>query len=794
MLETLRLDVRCGARVFRRAPTLAAAVVLTLSLGVGVSSVLLTLFNGLFLRPNVGHDPDSFATAFVSVEGGAARTVRGEPTSATRAEFDAIRAHTTTLAAVTASAWATFEVSGRTAARLRGKWVSCNHLSAHVPGVVAGRTLQASDCVTTDATVAVLSATTWANEFAADPEVVGRSVTVNGHPVAIVGVVPDTPVRDAVAPQMFVPYTSKGLLEPADDPFHRAPGQQAWLSISGRLAPGATRAGASAEMQRIVDAVNRPLGRISSVVVTDGAPVHDPAAARHLPAVVGLGAMAIGLVLLLAAANVAMLLLARVVAREGELAMRYRLGATPARLVQQLLVEGAVVAVPAVAVGSALALVLPDWVAQRASGFPLAVSLVPDTRVLSAVAALTVAAGLSSSVLPALHARRLAASSGGMTVTPRSHAWLLVPQIAVTMTLLVTVALLTGAQRRHLQPQVPYDVHAMVVATVRQSSAASPWQERDRQTQMLREAQAVAGVRHVALSSPAPFAGDASALVTSAEGAAPVVTSVRSVSASYFALAGVELRRGRWWDDARADSAGSLEVVVSEALHARLRLRRDLPQRVELEGGREAFIVGIAADTSSILADRRDGPLLYVPVSAVRVPEVAVLTRGDAASHAAVYAAVQRAAAGQSVTVESLATTLARAGLSYALAAELMSAVAGLGLVLACVGTFGAVAFAVGRRRAEIAVRQALGAPRVRLVVQCLTNVGRPFAVGAAAGVGLSVVVAVTLSRTTSIGAGITPWSLGPPVAIVAAASAAAALVPVLRAVRSPVWTALRSE
>ena len=482
--------------------------------------------------------------------------------------------------------------------------MTCNHLSAHVPGVVIGRTLVPADCASTDSPVAVLSARAWADTFDSAPGVVGRTVTVNGQPVAIVGVVPDTPVRDAVAAQLFMPYTSKGLLDPADNPFVRPPGQQAWLSVSARLAPGATRALASAEVLRIVDAVNRPIGRVSSVAVTDGALIHDPAAGRHLPTIAGLGATAIALVLLLASANVAMLLLARVVAREGEVALRYRLGATTARVAQQLVVENAVLALPSAPIGVGTALVVPDWVAGRLSGFPLSVPLAPDLTVLSAIAVLAVLAGCSSSVLPVLHARTLALGAGGPTVTPRAHSWLLVPQLAVTMTLIVTVGLLTGVQRRHLRPDVGYDVCTVVAATVRQPSVQSPWQERERQADMLRAVGAIAQVRHAASSSPGPFAGDTRAIVTGADRTTSVVTSVRSVSGRYFALAGVQVLRGRLWDDARAGGAdGPLEVVVSEALRVGLGARRDVPQRIELEGRREAVIVGVVADTSSIRAE-----------------------------------------------------------------------------------------------------------------------------------------------------------------------------------------------
>ena len=138
--------------------------------------------------------------------------------------------------------------------------------------------------------------------------------------------------------------------------------------------------------------------------------------------------------------------------------------------------------------------------------------------------------------------------------------------------------------------------------------------------------------------------------------------------------------------------------------------------------------------------------------------------------------------------------TLARAGSSYATASGLVFAVAALALLLACVGMFGAVAFATARRRAEIAVRLALGAPRPRAVAQCLASVGRPCAAGAAAGVGLSLLVVLVLRRVAAVGDVVDVWWVLGPVAVVVAAATVAAVVPAVRAVRASVWTALRSE
>lgn len=794
MLESIWLDTVTGARIFRRAPALAAAVVLTMSLGVGLSSVLLTLFSGLFLRANVGHAPDTYVRVFVTVDGGAIRAVSGEPTSVTLEEFDAIRAGTKTLSVVTAAAWATFELTGDTTAQLRGQWVSCTYLAAHVPQVVLGRSLTPEDCASTDTPAAVLAARTWANVFGRAPDVVGRRLQLNGQPVVIVGVVPDTPVRDAVAAQIYLPFTRRGVLDPASDPFSRPAGQQAWLSLSGRRAPHATHAAVAAELQGIVDSVSRPQGRTATVVATDGAPVHDPSAGRHLPAVAAAGAAAITLVLLLTSANVAMLLVARVVAREREVATRHRLGASRARLLQLLVIEGAVLALPAALAGTGLAFVVPDLVAARLSQFPLAVALEPDRFVLLVVAGLTLVAGGGSGVWSALHAARVS-HAANVTSTPRSHAWLLAPQVAVALTLVATVVLVSRAEGRLQQPDVRYEPATILTATVPHTawtslSATAPGPS----ARLLRDVQGISGVVHAALSSPAPFAGDSRTLVSAADTDVRFAASVRSVSAGYFALTDMHLREGRLWDDTRAWSGqGVAEVVASSALRARIGEARLLPFRLTLDGARTVVVVGVVADTTSIRADRPDGPLLYLPVGEVRTPDVTVLASGPSLTPPGLRLALSRTSAGPTVVVETIADALARASASHRIAADLMSAVAGLALVLAALGIAGAIAFVVERRRREIAVRLALGAAHLRLVIQCMSAVARPVAAGAAVGLLLSLVVALTMRNVFTVSATLLP-SLLWPIAIVATTSAVAALVPAWRAVQASVWTSLRSE
>lgn len=786
--ESVWLDLRYAVRLLARAPEVCAAVALTLSLGIGVGASLLAVFTGLFLRPNVTRDPETFAKLFVFTTGGEPRTVRGEPSAATMEEFDAIREGSRTLAETTASAWATFRLVGEDSGQLRGLWVSCNYLRAHAPDVVLGRSLVDADCGAAGAPVAVLSARGWRRAFGAAADVVGRRVRMNGRVVEIVGVSRDAAVRDPVAAEVFVPYIHRPDAPGEADAGRRA--SAAWLSLSGRVAAGATPADAQPEVQALVDAVNRPRHRTSTAVVTNGAAVFDPSAGKYLPAVVGAGTVAIALVLILTCANASMLLLARAVAREGEWAMRARLGAPAARIVRQVLIESAVVSAPAWAIGVGLAHWLPAVVTNRLTTFPLGVDLTPDWRVW----ALSGGATLASGVVTGLMAARHAAAAGAWTATPRRHAWLLVPQLATCVALAAGVEALTEADRHWRSPDVPYDPDRVAVATLLGDSGriAGP-AVTSAAADVAASLRGAAGVTHVALASPAPFAGDARTVVHGPRRDA-IATSVRVVSADYFPLIGTAFVRGRSWprDDAPAATRAAVEVVVSEAL-SRLLGSVEPPAQVQLPEGRSLTVVGVVADTVSLRPDVIDGPLLYVPVGASHTPDMSVLARGPAVTPALARTLLPSTRHDVDLTIDSLSVVLARSGGAFRTGRDVLAAAASLALTLAVVGTAGAVAFQLRRRRRETAVRLALGATRSRLVVQQLRGTAGVVVVGVSAGAALSAVLAVGL-RATHIGDAFAATGQVWPVLIVGMAAALSACLASLVAVNAAVWTELRQE
>ena len=812
-IAALWQDVRYGWRSTRATAPVSIAVVLTLVIGLGLNSVLLSLFNGLLFRPLVSRNPDTFVQIYAQVSGDSDRTSQGPGTLVTLEDFDVIRSRTETMTAVTVSRWASFTLGDPAVASLRGKLVSCNYLSAHVGPLTLGRGFAETDCSSPGAQpVLVLTQRGWETYFERDPSIVGRAVRLNDQWLTVVGVAPDDAVGDPVASMLYVPFTMQPALQGPGDYFRESPGRHAWLNLSGRLRPGRSLSDAQAELNVIAGSLDRlHPGQKTGMLVTDGAIIHEPGTARDMPMLLALCFAIAGLILLMVCANVTTLLLARAGARRHEMLTRVALGASRVRLVRQLLTETVVLAGCAGAASIGLAYYLPARLAQMLTDFPLLDAFEPDWRVFGLTLGLALLAGGVAGLSPAFESCRVdlasalkPAGDGGRGYAGAGLRRMLITyQLSVTLALLIGIGLMIRAQHRLVTVRLDYDAPATLLTHIDLSRAGYTGPAaRAFYDQLLPALESLPGVRDVALTSPAPFRGSPRLAFRHHDGAgASLVSSYRSVSPEYFAIAGIRLLRGRLFGEAESRAPQRvMPIVVSESF-----ARAFFPQspavgeRIRFGNDDAAVILGVVSDTSSVRPTQRDEPMIYQPVHTATLASITPMIRFEGDSRPLVQAIrrqVQTIDPRLSAAPETVAAAIARDANAYTTVMSVTAIPAGLALFLSVVGLYGLTAFVAVQRTHEIGVRMVLGATRRDVLVLLLESLRRPFVMGVIGGSVLAAIGATVLNRTSltvDVSAG-DPLIYAGSILLLTATAAAATLVPALRAARHQPWHVLRNH
>jgi putative ABC transport system permease protein len=809
-LDVVFQDLRYAARTLRRASPLSLAVVLTLALGLGLNAVLFSLFNGLLFRPVVSHDADSFVQIYARVSGQRDREPHGPETLTTLEEFESIRATATTMAAVTASRWASF---GRDDGRsLRGKFVSCNYLAVHGAMVRVGRAFDERDCSPQAAQPPViLTDRAWALHFGRDPSVIGSDVRLNNRPLTVVGIAADIAAGDPIAALVYVPLTLQPWLQGPGDYFRDAPGRHAWLALSGRLAPGRSLREARTELSLIAKSIDRlHAGRTSDMLVTNGAIIHEPETARTIPLLVAICMATASLILVMVCANVTTLLLSRAVSRRYEMAVRLSLGGGRTRLLRQLVTEGVVLGGLAGSIGLGLACVLPRPVAQMLTDFTVLDAFAPDWRVIGFTFGLACIAGCAAAVSPAREALRVNLVSslrpvghgdpGSVAIGLRQR--LLANQVSIGLGLLIAILLIVRAQDRLLHVSLDYDPDAAMLTSIDLPRAGYNGRSaRAFYDRLVPGLEALPGVRSVALSSPGPLRGVARTSFSRTAAGPMLESGVRAVTPNYFAMLNLRVLEGRLFDDLDARTPRPImPVVVSQSL-ARQYFAGEaaVGRRIRFGNDDPGEIVGVVADTVSVRPPELDGPMLYQPVYAASFAGLAAVIgfSGDARSLTlAIRGEVQAIDARLSPSSETMATSIARAGERYAAVAKVVAVPAGLALLLSVIGIYGAAAFAVVQRTHEIGVRTALGARPHEVVSMFVSALGRPFIIGVGSGSALAAAGVMLLSRTNLMidVSPADPIAYVVSVAALACAAGIATVIPAFRAARRDPWSVLRSD
>lgn len=783
-LESVWQDARYAARSLWRSPGFTATALLTLTLGIGVNTVLFLLLNALLLHPWRSADPHALVRAYHRMEEPSGENLIG--VSAPELEF--LREHAAAVDVagtrqVGGALW-----SGDETRSVRGRLVSSNYFDVLRVPVAIGRGLQSDDDRPDQPAVIVLGHNLWSGLFSSDPNVVGRTVRFRDVPATVVGVA-GPGVGEAQfggTPEVWMPLRTIPLLFPEDTfarEFMSNPGH-CCIDLIGRLRPGHNRTRAEAELSGLDRQFRRDRERGGAGMrLTGTEAIHDPEMAKALP-VFALLLAGVSLVLLVSCANVGNLQLARAAARRREISVRMALGAARRRVVRQLVTEGLVLSALATSaclvVSSLAARVL---MARMDPSLSHTLDFSIDGRVWLFAAGMTVMTALATSLAPALRGtRHLVAGRTADAVSVRLRSTFLAAQVAVSVVLLVAGVLLSRSLVAAASQDVGFRLDTLIAMHVERPSDTG-----DRA--FLRDVTAALDGRPVAAAAAVPL-GDES-FHTDARRSDEVPDMNRQVlflpvSSNYFAVLGIPLRAGRTFRDRAED-----EVVLNETL------ARMLWPDGNAVGGRLAGpggtigrqVVGVVAD-SSVNGLGRMEPTIFQPASTLAY----LLFDRDTVvpdELSAIVAGVDRAA---TVTVRAVAENVRESLETTTMGARAAGGLGLLALMVTAVGIAGVFSFVVTERTREIGIRMALGASRQRVRALLLRRTGLPIAVGLTLGLAIAVLAGKALRSYLYGLSPSDPLTYTAVVLVVVSTAWTVTLLPIRRAIRVDPAVTLRHE
>jgi predicted permease len=825
-IETFAQDVQHALRLLRRDPGFSFTALATLALGIGLNTAIFSVAYGVLWRPLPYADPGR-----LYIIQSAQQTGTGVKTFATWAPvtYEGLRQRASVFDDLAAYTSIDVQFTGRgEPLQLRALDVSPNFFATLGVNPARGRAFFTGISGPDDDGTAIVSDRLWRTSLDADPAIVGRSITIEGIPRTIVGVLsPNFSFRPVVPrlgalpePDIFLP-----------DRWSGGPGKGAFLWLLGRMKPGVTRERAEAELTVLANESSiaatgtlAPEGVLATgvrtVVRAISLQTYGTESVRTLLLIL-LGA--VSFVLLIACVNVANLQMARLTARRGELSVRMALGAGRRRIVRQLLTEAVVLSLLGTTMGVMLALIATDVALPLVPPFalPRLGGIVIDTRVMAFCLGLSLVSSLLIGLLPALRisgafGEGLALHAGDARTTgdrqgERLRTLLVAAQVAMTLVLLIAAGLLIHSFLRLTSVSTGFEASGRdgVVQTVKVTLPQRLSDEPDRihafTRSVLDRVQHLPGVTSASVINSAPFGLMFIQTDFDVEGQPKpkLFAGTPRIEAGYFKTMGIPLLAGR--DFTARDTANTSKVaIISE------RVAREcfpggpgdaLGRRVRLDPRDEWLtVVGVVADIRQRNLAQDVQPMIYAPFQQdrsgfLRFVSVVARTAAPASAAAGIRAEIRRTA--PDLPIESTVTMDEAIAASVAqprFRTLLLVLFATAATLIATCGIYGLMAYAVTQRRREIGVRMALGAERRDVLRLVLTRAFRIVMVGVITGLAAATVVTRVLQTFLF---GVTPTD---PIAftivtlLLMAVGLMAAWLPARRATRIDPSTALRAE
>jgi predicted permease len=829
-MNALWRDARHAFRSLRKNPGFLTVVILTLGLGIGANTAIFSLMDQVLLRPLPVHDPGRL----VLLDGPGA--FQGRTMNAMTFSYPMyrdFRDQNQVFEGILARYPLSMTVVWKGASeRATGDLVSGNYFDLLGIQPAAGRLFNAADDRTPGAhPVAVLSHGYWIRRFGGNPAVVNQTITVNGQPLTVVGVSARgfTGLQIGQTSDVVVPLMMKAQLTPTWNDLDNR--RSRWLNVMARLKPDVSRTQADTAMNVIYRQINE---QEIKEITNASASFRQRFVSKHLDILPGSRGLSelrrefstplivlmsmVGVVLLIACANVANLLLARTTSRHKEIALRLALGAGRARIIRAQLVESALLA----AAGTVVGLVMASWTGglllAALPGDPASrnLSADPDLRVAGFALAVGLLTALVFGIVPAFQATRTgfsaslkeeAGSVAGGGRQARLRRGLVVAQVALSMLLLAGAGLFARSLYNLKSIDPGFRTENLITFSVDPSLSGYQGDRLiDLYHRMQDQLSPVPGVRSVSMSEVGALTGNDWSMTIRVDGyqakeGEDMNPSVDGVGPGYFTTMGIPLVSGREFNE--RDTKSSAKVVIINETMARYYFNGTNPIGRRLGFGRGAptdlEIVGVVKDVRSLRLREAAPRFLYIPYpqdeSLTQLTFYVRTAQDGGIAAAGVRQAVQRLDASLPIyDMKSMSVQVDESLFIQRMVAVLSVAFGALATVLAAIGLYGVMSYAVARRTREIGIRMALGAERGRVLWLVLKEVAVMAAIGIFAG--LTAAIWVTRQLRSEL------FGLSPndPVTLIAATvllafvALGAGYLPARRATTIDPMVALRTE